>query len=76
MGLAFVARGEDAHDILCADAVANELQAVDAVERIDQCLRRDRALPRRDVGHARAHGEELGGNRDRNASADTFPKDD
>ena len=40
-----IARGQDADDVGGADAVADQLEAVGAVERIDQRLRRDRARP-------------------------------
>ena len=57
-------------------AFAQEFQAVDAIERIDEGLRRDRADTRRDMGHSRADREEFGRNRDREVSGDWIARDD
>src|SRR5687767_6097592 len=71
-----IARGEDADDVGGPDAVADQFEAIGSVEWIDQRLGRDGALPGLDVRHARADREELGRDRDGDASAIALPEDD
>ena len=67
MHLALVAPGirrdERAHDLGGRPALAQQLEAFETIERVDQGLGRDGTQPRRDVRHARADREKLGGDR-------------
>ena len=73
---AVIGRKQRGEHVMCVQAFAQQLDAVDAVIGIDEGLRRDGAEAGRDVGHACPDGEETGCDRDAELAGGRIACDD